>query len=93
MIGHDVDHKKRLAEYPAIKKAYLEKHPVCVACWCAPSFDVHHSRGRTIGSLLVDQRYFKALCRRCHDLAGNRVEWAREKGVTCEDGKWNVQDE
>ena len=51
--------------------------------------DLHHSRGR-IGALLLDERFWKPLCRRHHDTVQLAPELARQYGLLCERGKWNV---
>lgn len=82
-------------------KVYLEKrrqlfrgHPHCQACpirgleksrW---SKDCHHLRGRA-GSLFLDERFFLAVCRQCHDFIRDNIAEARKLGLVAEIGKWN----
>lgn len=51
--------------------------------------DCHHTRGR-IGALLMDQRFWKPLCRRHHEWVHAHPAKARELGLLCEAGKWNT---
>lgn len=56
-------------EYLKIRKDYLTKNLRCMArvkCNGAVSEDLHHRKGR-IGKLLIDERFFMAVCRKCHD--------------------------
>jgi len=86
--------KKRAAQqrkYLALRKTFLEEHPLCeafcVTDWVAgsltepqPSSEIHHMAGRE-GKLLLDERHWLPICRRCHDgLHIYRVKEARENG-------------
>lgn len=82
--------------YRAIKELFLLKEPVCQACkfvrgakatplWAD---DVHHTRGK-LGLLLFDVRFFKAVCRPCHNWIGDNIDLARKYGLLCEKGDWN----
>lgn len=59
----------------------------CARCGGIVS-DVHHSRGRA-GSLYLDDRFWIALCRACHDRVNREPNWARSVGLLCERGLWN----
>ncbi len=69
--------------YLKMRDEFLEAHPLCQAkvsgaCQYYAS-DVHHTAGRT-GKLLLDQNYWMAICRLCHDFIHNHVAIARQKG-------------
>lgn len=88
--------RKRLAQYSALKKQWLRVFHADGRCECgcgrkAAELDVHHSRGR-IGSLLLDWRHWKALRRECHDWVAAHPTEARERGLICDPGLWNVPD-
>ena len=69
---------KRLREYSKLRKAYLEKHPVCEGCGEMEATDIHHKNHRGENTNNVDD--WMATCRRCHDSIHKHPEFAREKG-------------
>jgi hypothetical protein len=86
----------RMAIYRAIKALYLLKEPVCEACrfirgekatplWADA---IHHVRGRD-GLLLLDIRFYKAVCNPCHRAIHDNPELARKHGLLAEKGDWN----
>lgn len=74
--------------YRCMADAFLESHPHCEVCcednplarnlW-KRSKEVHHKRGRTAG-LLIDVRFFMAICRYHHQQIHDHTAWARERG-------------
>ena len=63
--------KKNLAIYKPRRDKYMEDHPVCEAQLEGCTYystDLHHSHkfGR-LGELLYDVKFFRALCRNCHN--------------------------
>lgn len=52
--------------YSARVKAFKKENPVCSYCHKRKTTDNHHERGR-LGPLLLDERYWRACCRKCHD--------------------------
>lgn len=52
------------------------------------STEIHHTKGRT-GSLLCDERYWKATCAAGHWWIGSHPMQARELGLLCDVGDWN----
>lgn len=82
--------EERLAIYWARAKAFLAVHPLCEFpdCRCK-SRDVHHVRGR-VGSLLLDERFWKAMCRQHHDWINRNPDAARELGLLAQPGEWNT---
>ena len=71
-----------LAEYRALRDAYLKEHKICEHPECkSPSEDLHHAKGR-VGDLLTDVRYFKALCRRCHRWVEENPTEAKSIGLS-----------
>lgn len=55
---------------------------------CTDRIDIHHSRGR-ISTLLIDQRYWIALCRYHHYMVDRNPIWARNAGMLAQPGDWN----
>ncbi len=79
--------------YVKERAAFLKEHWTCWACGylhtlVQRSRDIHHTRGR-IGSLLLDKRYWVALCRAHHDRVGTDKPWARAMGLLPPLGGWN----
>lgn len=74
---------ERQKEYRRVRDFYMANHATCegkiAGCTIIPT-DLHHAFGKN-GSLLTDTRYFKALCRHCHDYVHNHVAEARELGL------------
>lgn len=75
---------ERLAKYRKVRDQFMKEHPNCQArlqgCTIKAT-DTHHSRGK-IGDLLTDKRYFKALCRSCHNFLEVHPDIAKEKGFS-----------
>jgi len=72
----------RLVVYRNIRKQYLDSHVCCEVLGCYnPATDIHHKKGRE-NDLLVDTRYFMAICRLCHARIDTDPEWARSNGYT-----------
>ena len=73
------------AEYSTKRKVFLTKNPMCqahlVGICTTYSSDVHHAAGR-VGDLLLDQRYWKALCRACHSYVELHPTEAKELGLS-----------
>ena len=94
-VSKEQSRRKRL--YAVIAKTFKLEHPLCECCqvinpaWKRQwSTDVHHTHGK-IGDLLFYVPWFKAACRDCHQwIDANRAE-ARELGLLCPRGEWNVQ--
>lgn len=54
--------------YKEVRETFLQKHPKCqvgVSGCTKESTQIHHSKGR-IGELLIDTKYFVAICYNCH---------------------------
>lgn len=85
----------KLNAYGKAKAAYLNANPFCEACLPRGavsrfrSTDIHHSRGRA-GELLSDTRFFKALCRPCHDWTHENPGSARALGLLAPANEWNT---
>ena len=81
--------KRDASVYTRRKAEFFKAHPVCQFPGCKkPTSDLHHSRGRA-GSLFLDERFWKALCRDHHNWVGENMDAAREMGLLCPKGKWN----
>lgn len=72
-------------EYSLQRKLFLEQHPMCqahVSGICQQySSQVHHKKGRT-GELLLDVRYWLAVCHNCHHEIEMKPLWAKEMGFS-----------
>lgn len=74
--------------YATRRREFMAANPMCHHCG-QPSTELHHSRGRA-GALLVDTRYFIALCGKCHDNVHEHPAWAREAGLLANAAEWNT---
>ena len=71
--------QKQLDAYWPLQRKFLEANPICQRCQVRRSTDLHHARGRR-GALLLDERWFKALCRQCHSHVTEHPREALEQG-------------
>lgn len=75
---------ERLAKYRKVRDQFMKEHPNCQArlqgCTIKAT-DCHHSRGK-VGDLLTDKRYFKALCRSCHNYIETHPSQSKEMGFS-----------
>ena len=70
-----------LKEYRKKRDSFM-KGKLCEFPECKErATDLHHAKGRT-GSLLTDERYFKALCRTHHMYIEQKPELAKELGLS-----------
>ena len=80
--------------YNAERRKFLAENWTCWACVhtgvnrVKRSEDLHHARGRLNG-LLLDKRYWVALCREHHDRVEADKPWARALGLLPSLGGWN----
>lgn len=82
--------ESKMREYRKLAAAFKRDNPECVVENCRNATqDVHHTRGR-VGSLLTDWRYWLPVCRRCHEWIQQNPRSAREVGLLCATGWWNV---
>lgn len=65
-------------EHQIQKKEYLKIHKYCKRCGTL-AVDIHHKAGR-LGSLLTNEAYFMALCRKCHTWVHDNSKEAKEQG-------------
>lgn len=81
---------KLMAYYNEIKAIFMAAHPTCEVhdAHTHPATQVHHSRGRA-GTLLLDVRYWKAVCSGAHEWIGAQPQDARRTGFLCAKGDWN----
>lgn len=74
--------KKQLSEYKKKRDAYLLRFKQCQVSDCKkPSSEVHHIKGRE-NDLLLEELYWMAVCRMCHQRIDNDPNWARENGYS-----------
>lgn len=82
--------KESLNVYEKQKRLFMSRHKRCQRPGCLKkATDLHHCRGR-IGTLLTDERFWKVLCRTCHNWVGDNPTEARRLGLLCEPGEWNT---
>ena len=67
--------KRKVAnnEYKALRKVYLENHPLCevkLKGCSKKATEIHHDQGR--GIKLNDVANFVAICRNCHNIVENQ---------------------
>ena len=97
--------RKRAAEqqrYKVARLAFLAEFPICANPKCGKdcdppkpprkATDIHHTRGR-IGRLYLNSRYWRPVCRRCHDFINENPAAARALGLLCAPGQWGKQPE
>lgn len=77
----------KMAVYKRLKGEFLAVHRHCAAC-CGLAAEVHHTRGRA-GTLLLDTRYWMALCPACHRWVHENIEAARKRNLIAAAGDWN----
>lgn len=72
------DNKK----YLKARTNFLSLNLVCQFEKCTnKATQVHHRKGR-IGSLLINENYFMAVCSTCHQIIEENPEYAKEKGYS-----------
>lgn len=79
-----IKRKLQNAEYLKLRLDFLNLNQKCEALLSdctAYATDVHHKKGRT-GRLLIDTRYWKAVCRSCHRWIEEHPIEAKEKGFS-----------
>lgn len=82
----------RMRQYRKLANAFKRDNPKCAMPKCqSKTDDVHHTRGRA-GSLLLDWRYWKPVCRSCHDWIQRNPIFARDLKMLCDPGLWNEPD-
>jgi hypothetical protein len=67
-------------EYKKKARQFIKNNPMCKVCG-KPSESVHHQKGR-VGDLLLDQRYWLALCIKCHQHFETHPQEAKKKGIS-----------
>ena len=80
---------RRDREYTADAREFLAENPECQAgpvllpsAGCTGgSEQVHHMAGR-VGALMLDRRYWRALCARCHGWVTDHPAEARAAGLS-----------
>lgn len=83
--------KRKAAErklYVANRDAYLATCKICWGCFKPRLLELHHVRGR-LGPLLLDERYWMALCPACHRWVHENIEAARKRNLIAAAGDWN----
>lgn len=68
------------------RRIFMEQNTTCQAQLPGCTYhatQLHHKKGR-IGDLLTDERYFLAVCHRCHQRIELNSEEARKKGFSLE---------
>lgn len=77
--------------YLKLREEFLKTHKLCPVAaagllgvpWSRPTVDIHHKHGR-VGNLLIDIRYWMAVCREGHDWIHHnprnamRMGWMKE---------------
>lgn len=94
---HSKARQKQLREYCRKRQIYLLCNPVCRVhsiVWGGADVglhyakEIHHTYGR-VGSLLLDEKFWKPVCRECHNWIGAHPKAARERGLIAPLGQWN----
>lgn len=89
---------EQLKIYKSLRQEFLKANPLCQNVDCPTlnghrrtATEVHHSRGKT-GTMLLQVKWFRALCSWCHRWVHDNPNKARVLGLLCEKGKWNCHD-
>lgn len=81
---------RKMGKYWTAAEVFKREHRHCERAGCAKlTADIHHQRGR-VGTLLLDTRFWIAVCRSCHDWIAANPAQARAEGLLCAEGLWNV---
>ena len=74
---------ERLAKYRKIRNEFMtNKNCEAKLQGCTiKATDLHHAKGK-IGDLLTDKRFFKALCRNCHNYIETHPNFAKENNYS-----------
>ena len=74
---------ERLAKYRKIRNEFMaNKNCEAKLQGCTiKATDLHHAKGK-IGDLLTDSRYFRALCRNCHNYIETHPNFAKENNYS-----------
>lgn len=88
--------KKRIKEereYKPAARAFKAANPECMAMipneCTEKTTDVHHIRGRA-GRLLLDERFWLAVCRNCHRWIESNKKLAQDWELLAKQGEWGV---
>jgi uncharacterized Zn finger protein (UPF0148 family) len=73
--------RSQLYTYSMMKKAYMDKHRVCIVCNTKDATDIHHMKGRE-NELLLDINYWLPVCRECHRKITDDSAWAIRMGYS-----------
>jgi hypothetical protein len=77
----------KMAVYGRLKGEFLAVHRHCAGCYGVGT-EVHHTRGRA-GTLLLDTRYWLAMCPACHRWVHENINEARQRNLIAAPGDWN----
>lgn len=73
-----------------LRRAVFLRGAKCAAGSCrAKAADIHHTRGRR-GLMLLEERRWLPVCRRCHRLIHDNPEAARRLGLLAPVGRWDT---
>ena len=70
-----------MAGYLRQRETFLLANPECGVCRVNRATQIHHRKGR-LGALLVDERFWLAVCYPCHGILEANPAWAREQGYS-----------
>jgi len=79
---------KLMSVYCERRELFLSNHPICSVYLTEKADQIHHVRGRA-GTLLLDTRFWKAVCQHAHDFIHDQPGMAREAALLCPRGDWN----
>lgn len=74
--------------YKPMVARFLLLNRSCFVCGCKTTVN-HHLRGR-ISTLLIDERFFRAACDRCHRSIHNCPNASIEAGLLAGRGEWGI---
>lgn len=78
--------KDAMKVYTKKATAYKRLHPICEAkiegVCSKVTTDIHHKKGKSSQELLLDEKYWLAVCRKCHQVLEQNPAWAKQNGFS-----------
>lgn len=80
----------RMSIYRRLVKVFLSRNKYCAVCRMRQATEVHHFAGRA-GKLLLEEKLWEPVCRKCHRSIHENPAEARRLGLLAQPGQWNKQ--
>ena len=79
LAKRSVKRAEQEGRYAERREIFLKANPTCECCGSDPSIEIHHRSGRQ-GEKLLEEQYWMAVCRTCHNLIHDDPEFAKKNG-------------